>query len=77
MGPSPVQWPAVLAKAGHFVDDILAVALDIAVDDQRTNSDGLSNHDGMEEFPFLAGVKIAVNSGQVPGQRPVYLGMEQ
>ena len=74
---APVQRPAVLAEASHFVNDILAIAFDVAVDNQRTSCHPVSNCRRLEELPLLASVKIAVDPRQVPGQRPVYLRMEQ
>ena len=72
-----VQRPAVLAEAGYFIDDILAIALDVSVGNQRTSRHLVFNHHGSEQFPLLARVKVAIDPRQVPGQRPIHLRMEQ
>src|SRR5271166_34862 len=54
-----------------FIHDVLAIALDVAVDDDGARREALANHHGREQAPFLARVEVAVDVRQIPSERVV------
>ncbi len=53
----------------RLVDHVLAVALHVTVDDDRSRVQPLAHHHRREEVEFLARMQVAVEVGQVPVKR--------
>ena len=62
----PWDLPPVRVEQEAFVDDVLAVALDVTIDDHRPRMQPITRPDRRKPSPFLAGMEIAKEVRQVP-----------
>ena len=72
-----LQPAAVGRRPQHFGDDVVAIALAIALDDRDARAHRVADAQGLEELPLLARVQVADQVRQVPRQVAVDLGVEE
>ncbi len=76
MSAAAVQDASVGPEAGHLLDHVFAVPLDVAVDDEGAGGDRVADHYRVEQLPLLLGVQVAVDVGQIPGQVAIDLAVQ-
>src|SRR5437867_13288969 len=72
MRPASGDYLPGCVRDDDLVHDELAIALDVAIDDNRSRRKPLPDSDRCEQFPFLARVQIAEDVGQVPFERAIH-----
>src|SRR5271154_1640596 len=76
MGPAALDQLSARTEEQAFVDYVLAIALAIARDYERTRVKFVAHPHRREALPLLARMQVAVNIWQIPIVGPKHRGMQ-
>ena len=76
MRPAALDDSAIGVEDQALIDDVLAVAPDVSIDDQTARMELITRMDRFESLPFLPCVEIAEDIRQIPIMTAKYSRME-